>query len=384
MVVGNTRRVLTFGSFLAFFVFGFIDNLKGPTLPSILDEVGLSYVQGGTIVLGAYLGFLLATLLSGVLSDFVGRKAVLLAAAAALAAGMLGYSFSRRLLMLVLTMSVIGAGLGFIELGGNALIVDIHTRHRGRYLNLLTFFHGVGSVLAPLYAAQLIARQYSWPRAYQFFVPSALLLLFVFLLPREPSRRSERRSKLHLSQARILLRAHTILFSILMCAYVAVELSLAAWMVEFLQNAKRMAIQTSSLFLSLFFAGITVGRLLGSLFVDKVGFVRSMLVVSFAATICLIAGVFCGAEYAFFLPVSGIFLSIMFPTITAAVSAEQDRNVGTVLGVLFAFGGIGGMLGPWAVGLTSDLLGLQYGFVATIGLCLVMLVSLVIALRRRY
>jgi MFS transporter, FHS family, glucose/mannose:H+ symporter len=37
-------------------------------------------------------------------------------------------------------------------------------------------------------------------------------------------------------------------------------------------------------------------------------------------------------------------------------------NVGTVMGLLFAFCGIGGALGPWLVGVVSDLAGIQAGF----------------------
>ncbi|RME56051.1 MAG: hypothetical protein D6790_15315, partial [Caldilineae bacterium] len=54
--------LLTIGGFFSFFAFGFIDNLKGPTLPALLADMSFDYAQGGTILLGAYLGFLIATL----------------------------------------------------------------------------------------------------------------------------------------------------------------------------------------------------------------------------------------------------------------------------------------------------------------------------------
>ena len=54
--------------------------------------MGLSYSIGGTILLGAYVGFIIATLFTGVIADTVGNKAVLLLAGVLLIFGVLGYS----------------------------------------------------------------------------------------------------------------------------------------------------------------------------------------------------------------------------------------------------------------------------------------------------
>jgi len=64
----NTVFLLTAGCFLAFFVFGFTDNLKGPTLPAMLAELNFDYGTGGNIFFGEYLGFLIATLITGILA----------------------------------------------------------------------------------------------------------------------------------------------------------------------------------------------------------------------------------------------------------------------------------------------------------------------------
>ncbi|MCC8165870.1 MAG: hypothetical protein LIQ31_06915, partial [Planctomycetes bacterium] len=53
----RTNRIriiaMTIGAFLTFFTFGFIDVLKGSTLPAVLDEMGYSYSRGGVIVMAA-------------------------------------------------------------------------------------------------------------------------------------------------------------------------------------------------------------------------------------------------------------------------------------------------------------------------------------------
>jgi len=70
MTIHNRKSLwlITAGAFFAFFLFGFTDNLKGPTLPALLRDLHFSYAQGGTLRSAAYVGFLIATLFTGVLA----------------------------------------------------------------------------------------------------------------------------------------------------------------------------------------------------------------------------------------------------------------------------------------------------------------------------
>ena len=97
----KTIKRITYGAFLAFFLFGFADNLKGPTFPVLLDDLNFSYSVGGSIALGAYLGFLVATLVTGPLSDIAGKKVVMFIVCACLFVGMLGFSVSSAFWALV-------------------------------------------------------------------------------------------------------------------------------------------------------------------------------------------------------------------------------------------------------------------------------------------
>jgi len=90
------------------------------------------------------------------------------------------------------------------------------------------------------------------------------------------------------------------------------------------------------------------------------------------------AGIFGPPALTFCLPLTGLFFSIMFPTATAAVSALQAGNTSAILGVFFTFGGLGGALGPWAIGAAADLVGIQLAFALNIFFCLVTLATLLV------
>ena len=56
--------VITAGCFLSYFLFGLIDNMKGQTLPALMDDVGCGYSIGGTIVFSEYTGFFIAAFIA--------------------------------------------------------------------------------------------------------------------------------------------------------------------------------------------------------------------------------------------------------------------------------------------------------------------------------
>ena len=374
--------LLTAAAFYSFFIFGFTDNLKGATLPPLLTEMGLNYSIGGTILFGAYVGFIIATLFTGILADTIGNKAVLLLAGAFLIFGILGYSSFTSVLGLIAAMAVIGMGLGSIELGANSIIVDIHPLDKDRYLNLMAVFHGLGSMLAPLFAGWLLISGSSWRSVYRWDLALVGLMILFFLLlpyPHIPKSNTEKFDLSHLGKAAFARPMGWFYFAI--AVYVAIELGLASWLVTYLQDIRQISVGASAIYLSVFFGLVMLGRLLGSFVVERVGYLRSILYATIGATVCIGLGIFGPAPLSLLLPLAGFFLSIVFPTLTAAVSDLHTENMASILGLLFTFAGVGGMLGPWLIGLVGDVLGLSLGFGINLLYCGLLLVIMLVLIK---
>jgi fucose permease len=377
----TTVLLLTAGCFLSFFVFGFTDNLKGPTLPSMLTELGITYGTGGNIFFGEYLGFLIATLITGILADRFGLKSVILLAGVLLGFGVGGYSYFHSAILLSGALFVLGLGLGALELGPNAIIVSLHHERKGLYLNLMAVLHGLGSLVAPLFAGWLLSANISWRLIYRWDIFLIALFVAIFIFLRFP--KAEEKAQLdfrHIPQ--IAFKGQLPWFYVAIAFYVSIEIGMASWLVTFLQQIRDATVSQSNQALSLFFAMIMIGRLVGGFFVHRVGYLRSILIMTSGGFLCLIGGLYGPKEISFLLPVTGFFLSITFPTLTAAVSDTHTENANTILGMLFTFAGIGGLIGPWFIAWGSDLFGLQIGFSINIIFMLMLLVS-VLALKRR-
>lgn len=378
-----TVALLTVGAFFAFFVFGFSDSLKGPVLPELLDDLQINYAVGGTILLGLYAGFTIASLLSGLLADRFGQKMVLMLAGASLSLGVFTFAGANTAVTLTAAMFVLGFGLGAIELGANGLIVSLHSQHQGRYLNLMAAMHGLGSTLAPLYAGLLLANDQTWRTVYRGDLLLAIPLILLFALLRFPRQTNAEAGDTfqwrELGQSAftppLLLAYLTVLL------YVSTEIGIASWLVAYLQDVRGQNVAQSTQALSLFWGLMMIGRFVGSFVVDRIGYLRAILITVLLASGCLAIGLFGPSQAWWLLPLSGIFLSIVFPTFTAATASSLTENKNSILGVLFTFAGLGGIFGPWLVGVVSNSLGLSIGFSLILGLSLTTAVIVTILLR---
>jgi fucose permease len=374
--------LLTAGCFLAFFVFGLTDNLKGPTLPFMLEEMNISYGAGANIFFGQYVGFLIATLFTGLLADRYGLKSVILLAGGLLALGAGGYSSVHSAALMAVSLFILGLGLGALELGPNALIVSVHHERKGLFLNLMAVFHGLGSMLAPLAAGLLLSQSVNWRAIYHWELLLILAFFLYFTFLRFPKKESQPHEAIDFKQLpKVAFQPSLIWFYVSIALYVATEVGIAAWLVTFLQDAQGQSVTASSNALTVFFGTIMLGRFVGSFLVQRVGYLRSILFASCAAAACIALGLFGPPNFSLFLPLAGLFLSIIFPTLTAAVSDNHTANVNTILGMLFTCAGVGAVVGPWIIGWASDLFGLLTGFAVNLVFALLLIVSVLVLMK---
>ncbi|MCI9196733.1 MAG: MFS transporter [Lachnospiraceae bacterium] len=375
------KWMITIGCFFSYFLFGAVDNMKGSVLPVLLQDVGFDHSLGGMIISSEYTGFFLATFLAGLIADRFGKKVTLILAGLSLSLGVSGYAASSGFISFIGFIFLIGLGLGSLELSGSDILSGIWTVQKGRYLNLLNACYGMGSILAPMAVGYLLQRAVPWRVVYRYSLLIILPITLYFIIMRYPreDKKRERKKKIDrrellavITQKRVLLM-YTAIF-----AYVAAEVGMATWFVGFLQNEKQISAAGSSAYFAIYFAGMTIGRLLGSLFVDRLGHMKSLLLFTALSGLFLAVGIFGPSSAAIFLAFTGFGFSIIFPTATTVVSGIPSKNPSILLGSFFAVGGVGGMVGPYLVGLVNDLLGMEKGMAMELVFCALLMASLLI------
>lgn len=387
MITKRQLMILTLGGFLSYLLFGIFDSMRGATLSTLLSDLHFNYASGGTIVMGQYAGYFAATLLVGILADRTGPKLTLVLAALSLIFGVVGYSASSGMFYLIAFIFFIGIGLGSLELGGCNIITALYRERKGRYLNILAAIAGCGAFVTPVIAGLLLDQGISWRVIYRLGLIIAVPVSIYFVLLKNPP---DSRSAGGASKEKAVMPAgsghfrqmDTWIMNFSNFAYMAVEIGTASWLVDFYQNVKHFSVLESSTGLSLFYIGITAGRFAGSLFVDRMGHFRSVLFASAGAAACILAGVFGPDALALLTSMTGFCCSIIFPTSAAIVSEISAGHAGRTLGIFLAFGGLGGMFGPWIVGIAIDLIGLELGMTLNCVFCVAIFLSIFFVKKR--
>ena len=125
-------------------------------------------------------------------------------------------------------------------------IVRLHSAEKGRYLNLMAVAHGVGATIAPLYAGWLLANEQSWRIVFRWDLLLIGLLFVLVLLLRFPSRPINSENGVTMRElGSTAFEPTLLLFYVAIISYVAVEISIGAWMVEYLQRIHNLSVSQS-------------------------------------------------------------------------------------------------------------------------------------------
>lgn len=363
------KYMLTIGSVLSLLVFGLFDSLKGSTISSLLGEMELSYSLGGVIVMGQYAGYFAATFLAGRMLDHFGHKRTLVFAGICMLAGVTGYGASSVIPLLLVSIFSIGMGLGTFELSGSNIITVYYPEKKGRYLNILTAIAGIGAIFSPVIVSGLFRVGFSWRMVYYLGLVVLIPVTVYFLLIKNPSPYGTGQTEDPADEKTgrgipvSFCRYDFLLMYLVNFLYMAAEMGIATWIVEFYMKEGMYSSAEGTKFLSLFYIGITLGRIVGSVFVDRLGRLNSVLLSSAGACLCILMGISGSPALGVCVAASGIFCSVVFPTATAVISGFPEGDSGRVQGFYFACGGLGGMFGPWIMGIMSDHFGIKWGMI---------------------
>ncbi len=147
--------------------------------------------------------------------------------------------------------------------------------------------------------------------------------------------------------------------------YVAVEAAIYVWMPTLLARYTGSAAGLAAYSLSVFFLLRAAGRFLGAWMLRQVGWQLVLMVFSGCILACFALTVIGGVTWAaFVLPLSGLFMSVMYPTINSkGISCVQKRDHGAAAGVILFFTCVSAVVAPLMIGAAGDAFGdIIYGY----------------------
>jgi MFS family permease len=338
---------------------------KSPVLPLFAGSLGipdktLGFVAAASTVVGILVSFPAATL-----SDFVGRRRLLLIAAFVFATAPFGYLFVHSIWSLVLVRVYHGLATAILGPIAMAAVADTYSTGRGEKMAWYSSATMVGRFLAPLLGGALImGSNYHWVYLVDGILGVLALAAALFItFPQKAAAPVVKREKRNIGREIVTIVTHrgilstSLVEAVQYFAYGAVETYLPRYLTE---NSKFTTLEIGSLFTGQIVVVALTKPIMGRLS-DRHG--RVPIIIS-----GLILGGLVTAALSFSLNwfvlivLIGLF-GLGLSTVTASTSAlvadlSRAGNRGSALGLLSTIMDIGQSLGPI---LTGVMLGIFAG-----------------------
>lgn len=369
--------VATWASFIFFAVSAVI---VGVCLPEISRTFGTNLSEGGGIETARNLSLFIVLLLAGSLAQRWGIKRPLVLGHYLIGAGLLLGSVAQNYAMLVAALAVIGLGGGLLEALLNPVVVALHPRASGKYLNLSHAFYPVGIMASALIFGELLTLGVSWRVIFQIAAAGMLLVAVFYTLLRFPPEERDDRSYPQMF-AGILALGGFWLFAAAIFLGASIESAFTFWSRSYVAAYLSAVPRAGAAAVMIFAGAMAAGRFLTAYLANRMA-LNSIMLGSAVLGLAVSGFIFRATSLWWFyglLALAGLATACFWPTIMAAAADYLQVNT-TILFILLACAGIIGFgLTPWIMGLIGDSSELRAGFTVIplffMGLIVVLLVQ---------
>jgi fucose permease len=357
---------------VAFVLIGWSGLLIPSLIRSVEDAFGQTDAGMGAFYLGYAVAYATGSFAGGMLTERVGRRAVLGLAAGLHGIGFVAFAVAPSWEVFLLAAVPAGLGAGGLDGGVNGLILDLYRASRGRALNLVHLFFSVGALSAPLVVGRLVEGGVAWQVVLEATGLVALVVAAGFLVVAMPDGRrtaataepSTERSPREIVP-RTLMTGPVLLLAVAIGCYVASEIGVSNWLVRFLE-AEPLTVATTAL--ALFWGGLALGRLVAARVSDRFDHVRFAVAASTAMSIALIGAILVpssGLSIALF-ALAGFATGPVYPMIMAVGGDRYPERSAAVSGLLSGAAVTGSIIYPPIMGFLSVTVGLTVAMLGTV------------------
>ena len=314
------------------FGLGSSDSLRGIFAPVFQNRYALSDTQLSLIVTISYVGNLLFLSLGGKLLDTFGRKTVVLSVTAIWVLSMLLNVVSDSYICILISMFFALGASTLLNTTVNILTPVVFSGYVGLMVNIFFFIQGIGTS-----GSQFVLGRYGL--SYPGFKGVSFLLLLIgaaagfllILIPLGGERRPEHLQSKVKTEAPVTQANPKPAVFILLCTmigfYFIGEHGIMNWLFSYCIQAFQLPSGKASVYLSLFWGGMTVGRLIFAPVVQRQGTVKSIRIFGTVGTLLFCAGILTGENGILLLSISGLAISVLYPTMVLLIQQIYPAGV---------------------------------------------------------
>lgn len=378
--------------YIAFISLGLPDSMLGAAWPTIRGDLSLPLSGAGLISMIISGGTIVSSMMSGKLINKLGTAKLTLISVFMTAMALMGFSFSKNYLWLCIMAIPLGLGAGAVDAALNNFVA-LH--FSARHMSWLHCFWGIGATTGPIIMSVAIYKSGMWQNGY-LSIAIIQICLVVILLTSLPLWRmfndnvedaiadNSNQNVFRLSGIRPAL--------ISFFCYCAIETTAGLWGASYLVQTKGVAADVAAGWISIYYLGITVGRLINGFITSKLSnplLIRiGQIIIGVGAAILIIFNQI--YVNLFGLILIGMGCAPIFPSMLHETPVRFGKNNSSkLMGLQMAFAYMGSTFVPPTLGLLWDIVGIQFYPVFIMVLLIVMFVSSekinkIVARRARY
>jgi Fucose permease len=347
-------------TFFAFILIGANDGGFGVLIPSIRAHYHIDTVVLSSIFIASSAGYLVVSLLCGLLIEKLGIRRFLIIGAADYIICAIVYSLQPAFTLILVAAFFLGSAVACIDAGLNSYMAGLP--NNTRRLNYLHAFYGCGAWIGPIIGSALLAWQLSWGKVYLVWCALAVIFLIglftIFQTYNPPQKSAQDSGEEALKTRENVLLATLKMRSVwiaclLFVFYTGTEVSNGSWSVTFLLGARHSSELVAGWIISGYWLGLTLGRIVLGYVAERLG---PALLVQYS-----ILGAACGILITWLIPTTigaiiglfllGFCLGPIFPTVIALMSTfVSARLLPSSIGFLTSSANIGAALLTWLAG----------------------------------
>jgi fucose permease len=345
--------------FLMFAMFAMTTDSVGTVIPEVIRDFGLGLTAAGSFQYASMSGIGIAAIMLGFLADRLGRKRSILLGLALYGASSALFAAGHDFFFFTTLLFVAGLGIGIFKAGSLALIGDISrsTREHSTTMNLVEGFFGVGAIVGPALVAASLQAGLGWKSVYlAAAILCACLMIGTFIARFPTPARASAEPASAKAALELAAEPTALLFGIALMLYVGAEAAIYVWAPTYLAGYAGSDAWLAAYAVSIFFVLRALGRFFGVWLLARLDWTVVLLICTGAMALLFWIAISGGRSIAIYaLPATGLFMSVIYPTINSTgISCFQKNRHGSIAGLLLFFTCISAVFAPLAMAVLGD------------------------------
>lgn len=344
----------------SFYVMGFVD-MVGMATGYVKDDFLLTEAVAQLLPSMVFLWFALLSIPTGLFQDRRGKRFTanlgMIVTAVGLLIPFVHYSYMTALIGFM----VIGIGNTVLQVSANPLLLDVSSASaKAANLSLSQFIKAGAAMLGPILTAGLVRATGNWKLVFPIYAGISLLTVLWLYSRRIEESRPEKQPASFASVLSLFRKRFVVIMVLSTFLMVGFDVGINSNITNFLRTRFSIGLESASMGISLYFASLMAGRLLGAVLLRKIN-PNGFLLWSVAVSLAGLAGIIFSGSLVVtrvMIVVAGLGFSNTFPIVFAKI-IERMPDYANELSSLIILSVIGGAVIPPVMGLLSDHVGIN-------------------------